>query len=475
MLIESAAWAFAGLVLGFSLAWFMAAARAQAERARRIGEIEQRAGRAEANAAAAEATTAELRRQIEETRKSTDAELHELRTRLSEEHAARVKAETERQESSQRLEGEKRLLREAQEKLTDTFKSLATTALEGSQTTFLTLAKETFDKVLAETKGDLGKKEEAIRGLVSPLADSLKSFDDHVRRLETTRQQAYTSLESQLTLLAGAQERLQRETANLVTALRTPRVRGRWGELTLRRVVELAGMSEHCDFTEQLSVTTDQGRIRPDLVVHLPVGRTIVVDAKVPLEAYLDAVSSDSEQRRADSLARHAGHVRAHMLALSAKTYWDQFERTPEFAVMFIPGESFFAAAADADHRLIEDGMKKRVVLATPTTLIALLHAVAYGWKQEHLAANAQAVSDLGKQLYERMRMLAGYITDIGNGLDKATRAYNSAVGSLESRILPAARRFRELGAASGDEIPMMNPLDTQARHMTDPDRAKEN
>ncbi|MCP9446641.1 MAG: DNA recombination protein RmuC [Nitrospira sp.] len=474
-MMESVTWALAGLVIGFSLAWFMAVARTQTECARRVGEVEQRAGRAEANAAAAEATTAELRRQIEEAGKSTDAELHELRTRLSEEHAARVRAETERQELSQRLEGEKRLLREAQEKLTDTFKSLATTALEGSQTTFLTLAKETFDKVLAEAKGDLGKKEEAIRGLVSPLADSLKSFDDHVRRLETTRQQAYTSLESHLTSLAGAQERLQRETANLVTALRTPRVRGRWGELTLRRVVELAGMSEHCDFTEQLSVATDQGRIRPDLVVHLPIGRAIVVDAKVPLEAYLDAVSSDSEQRRTDSLARHADHVRAHMLALSAKTYWDQFERTPEFVVMFIPGESFFAAAADADHRLIEDGMKKRVVLATPTTLIALLHAVAYGWKQEHLAANAQAISDLGKQLYERMRTLAGYITDIGNGLDKATRAYNNAVGSLESRILPAARRFRELGAASGDEIPMMNPLDTQARPITAPDLAKEN
>jgi DNA recombination protein RmuC len=473
-MMESAAWAFAGLMIGFSLAWFMATTRAQSERARRLEEVERRAGRAEANAAAAEATTAELRRQIEEARTTTDAELHGLRTTLSEEHSARVKAETEKQELSQRLEDEKRLLREAQEKLTDTFRALATTALEGSQTTFLALARETFDKILAEAKGELGKKEEAIRGLVSPLADSLKSFDDHVRRLETTRQQAYTSLESHLTLLAGAQERLQRETANLVTALRTPRVRGRWGELTLRRVVELAGMSEHCDFTEQLSVTTDQGRVRPDLVVHLPVGRAIVVDAKVPLDAYLDAVSSDSEQRRTDSLARHADQMRAHMLALSAKTYWDQFERTPEFVIMFIPGESFFAAAADADHRLIEDGMKKRVVLATPTTLIALLHAVAYGWKQERLAENAQAVSDLGKQLYERMRTLAGYITDIGNGLDKATHAYNSAVGSLESRILPAARRFRELGAASGDEIPTMNPLDTHARHVTAPDLAKE-
>ena len=254
--------AFAGLMIGFSLAWFMATTRAQSERARRIEEVERRAGRAEANAAAAEATTAELRRQIEEARTTTDAELHGLRTTLSEEHSARVKAETERQELSQRLEDEKRLLREAQEKLTDTFRALATAALEGSQTTFLALARETFDKVLAEAKGELGKKEEAIRGLVSPLADSLKSFDDHVRRLETTRQQAYTSLESHLTLLAGAQERLQRETANLVTALRTPRVRGRWGELTLRRVVELAGLDLQADGGTHVRNTREVGPVR---------------------------------------------------------------------------------------------------------------------------------------------------------------------------------------------------------------------
>ena len=324
--MEYIAWSLAGLLVGAVVAWLVASKRAQSELITKVGDADRKTAAAESKAASAEAIAAEVRRQYEEVRRKAETDFQELRVQLSSESEARVRAETEKTELAQRLEDEKRLLAEAREKLTDTFKALASTTLESSNKAFLSLAKETFDKVLAEAKGDLGQREEAIHGLVKPLADSLKTFDEHVRNLETTRQQAYTSLESNLKGLTESQDKLQKETANLVTALRTPQIRGRWGEMTLKRVVELAGMSEHCDFTEQLSVSTDQGRIRPDLIVHLPAGREVVVDAKVSLEAYLDALSAESEQGRKEALARHATQIRSHMSALSAKTYWEQFD-----------------------------------------------------------------------------------------------------------------------------------------------------
>jgi len=464
--MEYIGWGLAGVLVGSGLTWLVCK-RAQSDLIVRSGDANQKIADAESKAASAGAIVEVVRRQSEEACRKVEIDLQELRVQLSSESEARVRAETEKKGLVQRLEDEKRLLSEAKEKLTDTFTALASTTLENSNKAFLSLAKESFDKVLMEAKGDLGKREAAINGLVKPLAESLKMFEEHVHTLENTRQHAYTTLESHLKGLSESQAKLQKETTNLVTALRTPQIRGRWGEMTLKRVVELAGMSDHCDFTEQISVSTDQGRIRPDMVVHLPAEREVVVDAKVSLEAYLDTLAAESEQGRKNALARHAIQIRSHMLALSAKTYWEQFDKAPEFVVMFIPGESFFAAAADADHQLIEDGMKKRVVLATPTTLIALLHAVSYGWKQENIDKNAQVISELGKQLYERMRTLAGHISDIGNGLTKANGAYNSAVGSLENRILPAARRFKELGAASGDEITVIEPIDTQPRQLT--------
>lgn len=353
----------------------------------------------------------------------------------------------------------------------DTFKALASDALRDSNQQFLQLAQQAFEKYMTEAKGDFGKSQEAIKGFVQPLMSSLNKFDEQVRGLEKTRVEAYTKLQEHLTSLNTTQQELRKETGNLVTALRRPEVRGRWGEITLKRVVELAGMVEHCDFFQQVTTTTEEGgRLRPDMIINLPSDRQVVVDSKVPLEAYLESISCESEEKRTECLTRHAQQLRAHMNSLSKKDYWKQFEKTPEFVVMFIPGESFFSCALEQEPALIEEGMERRVVLATPTTLIALLWAVAYGWRQEQMTENAQTISDLGKDLYGRMRKLADYIKDIGKGLDKATHSYNQAVGSMESRVLPSARKFKDLGISPSEDIPTLDPTEKQVRELQSPE-----
>ena len=382
----------------------------------------------------------------------------------SREREARVRAETQLQAAQRALEEQKLLVQQAGEQLSDTFRALAGDALRSNNQAFLELAQQSLETVVTRARGDLVERQEAIKGLVGPLQEALKGYEGHIKSLEESRQHAYGSLEEQLRALASTQQQLQKETGNLVTALRTPQVRGRWGELTLRRTVELSGMAEHCDFSEQVSVTSDAERLRPDMVVQLPAGRQIVIDAKVALDAYLSSVEAASEAEQTGAMQRHVQQIRAHVNSLAAKSYWDQFPQAPEFVVMFIPGESFLAPAAQHDPTLIEEGLARRVIVATPTTLVALLRAIAYGWRQEQLAQNAQQVSESGRQLYDRMRTLTEHLSDIGRGLDRAMRAYNQAVGSIESRVMPAARRFRELGAATGEEIPPLEPLTTAPR-----------
>jgi DNA recombination protein RmuC len=352
----------------------------------------------------------------------------------------------------------------AQAQLKDSFDALASATLRSATNEFLKLADQKLSNVQKDALGDIDKRQRAIDELIKPIRDALIHVDQKIGDVERGRVETGTAIRTLLKELNQQQDRLRGETQNLVRALRTPSVRGRWGEMQLRRVVEIAGMLPYCDFDEQPSLLAEYGRQRPDLLVKLPGGRTIVVDAKVPLESYLDAQDTQEDEVRRQRLANHARQVRDHMTKLGSKGYWEQVQPSPDFVVMFLPGESFFQSALQEDPALIDFGVRCQVFPASPITLIALLQVVAQGWRHERLARNAEEIQSLGKELYSRVSKMTEYLDTLRTRLDSTVKAFNDTVGSYETRVLVTARKFKELGATSGTEIEPLQSIDTAPR-----------
>ena len=358
----------------------------------------------------------------------------------------------------------------ANAKLTQTFADLSNRSLKANSDTFLLLAEQNLGKQQEKAKRELSEREKAVEALVKPIADALKSSQKQIADLEKSRSEAYGGIKNQLEAMQLSQKSLTQETQNLVNALRRPEVRGRWGEITLRRLVELAGMVEHCDFVEQVHTEGNGQIIRPDMVVRMPDRRELIVDVKTPLDAYLSAVEAQDDNERQLGLKRHAKNVRAHIRMLSSKAYWNQFEESPEFVILFIPGDQFLSAALNEEPDLIEYALSKQIILATPTSFVALLKAVAYGWRQLALADNAQEIRVLAEDLYGRLATFVSHMNKVGRQLAGSVENYNKAVGSLERSVLPGARKFVELGVSSKKDIEKLELLESTPRAMIEGD-----
>jgi DNA recombination protein RmuC len=358
----------------------------------------------------------------------------------------------------------------SQTQLREAFQALSGEALKSNNEQFLQLARTELERIRVQASTELTEKETAITGLITPIREGLDKYDRKLHDIELARTESFAALSERIQLMATTSELLRGETASLAKAMRSSNVRGAWGELQLRRAVELAGMLEHCDFTTQHSVNGDDGKLRPDMIVRLPGGKSIVVDAKTPATAVLEAVNCADDEQRRRLCVEHVAGVKKHIDALSKKAYWEQFERAPEFVVMFLPSEAFFSVAMEHDPTLFEHSFEQKVIIATPTTLIAVLKAIGYGWRQEAIAENAQEISELGRDLYDRIGKLAAHFEDVGKHLGRSVQSYNKAVGALERRVLPQARRFQSLGVGSTTEIPQLDSLEVASVALSAPE-----
>jgi len=460
----SAIWILAGTALGALIAYFATTQRA----ARQQAELKTKVGTLEEKLLGREERLTEDRHAIAKKTEENQYLQTKIESLLSRSSELETLLSKEKELSTQRLQD----FEKAREELANAFKALASDSLRQSNTSFLELAESTFAKFHEMAKGDLEKREVSIAGLVKPVQESLLKFDAKIQDLEKSRVGAYESLTQQIRSMGEAQGQLKNETQNLVRALANPRVRGRWGETQLRRVIELAGMLNYCDFQEQASSENDEGKQeRPDVIVKLPQGKTIIIDAKAPLSAYLEAMEATDEAVKTERILHHARLVRGHIQALSRKSYWAQFDENLEFVIMFLPGENFYQAALESDPELVEYAFKLNVIPATPSSLISLMKAVAYGWRQEALAANSRKISDLGKELYKRLITMSGHISSVGKNLNTAVDSYNKAVNSLESRVIVSARKFKDL-AVDDPTMVLENPelIDIQARDLQSPE-----